>query len=218
MEARNVQSNVVVVARQFNPAIFDKFWLVNNNVIAEEDFKDNCMFTPMVSQIFSANFNLLVLPDQLQFAPVPGTENAGDLVVSKVGAIVEKLPHTPYIAAGLNFIWHIDSEPQEFGSFSRFLFYKEDNPLYHEFNSEDARFGAYFSKNILGCRLRLDIKPVIQKGKTGEEERLQFSFNYHRDLSSDKKVNEILDLLDNWNEAEALVTKTVNSVIEGGKK
>ncbi len=213
MRKEKIETNVVIVARQFNPSIFDKLWLVNNNIMTENEFGDNCMFTPTISQVFSTNFNLLVMPDQLQFAPSPNIEDAGELVASKVGAMVSRLPETPYIAAGLNFTCIIDSELKDFAEFNRSLFYKENGPLYDLFSSMDCRFGAYFSKDTLGFRLKLDIKPTMRIVGEANKEYLQLAFNFHRALSTENKANEITEQLKRWDDAASITTEAINNII-----
>lgn len=204
-------TNVVIVARQFNPSIITQLWLVKNDIIEEEEFTEDCVFLPIISHVRSREFNLLVLPEQLQFSIVKKTENEQELIVSKVGAIIQKLPHTPYVAAGLNFSWELKPESKGMGDFTRSLFYR-DIPLYKEFNTEDSRFGAYMSKNVFGCRLRLNIKPVKKKSQNKEEEILQFAFNYNRELSEENKIEEILDLLGNWNRAKSLSNEIIEII------
>jgi len=128
-------------------------------------------------------------------------ERAGQLIVDKVGRIVRLLPHTPYVAVGLNFVWHLIPNAAQFGEFCKGLFFR-DNPLFTAFDVDDARYGAYLSKNSLGARLRLDIKPH-RMGPPGEgTELLQFAFNYNLDLPrSAAAVEQILQMLRRWDEA-----------------
>jgi hypothetical protein len=123
---------------------------------------------------------------------------------------VSRLPHTPYSAIGLNFTWHLDPEETGIGEFSRSIFYR-DTSLFREFDTEDARYGGYLSKNVLGCRLKLDIKPIIMSIPT-RKDYLQFAFNFHLDLSGDNPVEEILSLLTRWNEAKGLSSRIVGTV------
>lgn len=219
MSVQMTQSNVVVVANQFNPSIFSQVWLIKNDILSEDDFRQDCVFAPMLAQVHSQEFNLMVVPDQLQFAPRLHREKGGDLILAKVGKIVESLPHTPYVAVGLNFNWLIDPEDEGVGTFSRHLFYREDIPLYPEFDVEDARFGGYLSRDILGCRLKLDIKPVIieQAGTEEKKELIKFAFNFHRPLCENNRVEHILDHLRRWDEAYVLAGKIISSV-DGGRK
>ncbi len=110
--------------------------------------------------------------------------------------------HT-YRAVGLNFVWHLAVEESDVPTFSRQLFFLENGPLHNNFTGKDARFGAYLSKDAFGGRLKLDVKPITVSGDTGkEEERIQFSFNFHQDVARDENpVARIEEMLNRWNEA-----------------
>lgn len=202
MQSQLVHSNFVVAARQFNPSIFSQLWLVKHEIASEKDFEGGeSICTPAVVQLRSPRFVLMVLPDQLQLAPLPVQEAHSELIADMIGKIVQKLPETPYVAVGINFHWTMEADPDEFVAFSRAIFYRE-NALYNQFAEQDARFGGYLSKDILGTRLRLDVKPT--KTGTGDEEveRFLFAFNFQIDLGSDNAVSEIQRMANQWNAAK----------------
>jgi hypothetical protein len=164
----------------------------------------------MISQINSKQFSLLTLPDRLQFTPNDVTDENGNLVTTKLGNIVTRLPHTPYSGIGLNFIWHLDPEDTGIKEFTKAIFF-HDNPLFREFDTEDARYGGYLSRNIFGCRLKLDVKPITTISPA-KKEFLQFLFNFHLDLISDNRVQEIISLLAQWDEAKNMSSRIVRTV------
>jgi hypothetical protein len=206
-------SNVVVAANQLNPSIFKQLWLVKNGIVDEDDFGDGCLFSDPAVSVESEKFRLLVVPPQLQFVPKVPPEEQEQLVIEKVGAVVEALPHTPYTAVGLNFFWHLRPEDGNVPALTRRLFHVPEKPLFRQFESEDSRFGGYFSKDILGCRLKLDIKPVFlpPKEEAGNREVLQFAFNFHLDIPQDGEdaVTCIQRQLECWNDARDEATKIV---------
>ena len=216
MPLQLVNANAVIVANQFNPTVFSQYWLISNHIIGPNDFESQaCVFSPMVTQIMTHRFSLSIFPEQLQFAPVE-SESQQDLALATVGRIVELLPHTPYTAAGLNFVWHVTPEQTDFAQFSRALFYRKASPLYREFDAEDARFGAYMSKTALGFRLKLDIKPTMLKVQDGpSSEVMQFAFNYHRDIVAGQAVQGVQDLLRQWNSAKDYSLQIVESTVTG---
>jgi len=181
MSAELIATNVVLVARQFNPSVFSQLWLVRNGIVGEEDFGTGCIFSEEVAKIASRQFDLLVLPPQLQFIPKVVADEQGVLVKTVLGEkIVQALQATPYVAVGLNFTWHICPEGQDIGVYSRSLFCMPEKSPFREFDSADARFGTYLSKNVIDCRMKLDVKPITLP--TGEV--LQFAFNFHADVPS----------------------------------
>lgn len=214
MESSLKTANVVIAARQFNPTIFDQIWLLDNELATREDFRGENVFTltPPFVQFRAPAFALVVLPDQLQFAPQPVNERAGQLILDKVGRIVELLPQTPYVAVGLNYVWHLIPDASQFAGFCKDLFSKE-NPLFAAFDVDDARYGGYLSKNVLGARLKLDIKPVTIGAPPEGSEALQFAFNYNLDLPrSAAAVDQILDMLRRWDEARNQSQEIVHAV------
>jgi len=196
-------ANVIIAARQFNPTVFSQMWLVRNELLVEEDFGPGYLFSEAVVQMTTPQFLLLVAPNQLQFTPSDQVEGQQALILDKVGRIVNRLPHTPYVAIGLNFVWHMLPEQVGVEQLSRELFFKEDSELYRRFDAENARFGAYLSRDIFGCRMKLDIKPISVDGEAmGGPHRLQFAFNFHRDLAeSADSVRRIEEMLGRWDEA-----------------
>lgn len=207
------KSNVVVAARQFNPSIFKQLWLVKNDIVDEDDFGDGCWFSDPAVNVETGRFGLLVVPPQLQFVPKVSPEEQERLIVEKVGAVVGALPHTPYTAVGLNFFWHLRPEVSDVPALTRRLFHVPEKPLFRQFESQDARFGGYFSKDILGCRLKLDIKPILLPSAEEEEkiEVLQFAFNFHLDVpqEGDDAVRCIHRQLEHWDEARTEATRIV---------
>ena len=67
MKMEKFQANVVIIARQFNPSIISQHWLIKNNILAEDDFEDGSVFSPVMVNVQSKVCHILVLPDQLQF-------------------------------------------------------------------------------------------------------------------------------------------------------
>jgi hypothetical protein len=200
-----VSSNLVIVARHFNPSVFSQLWLVRNGIMEEQDFVAGCVFSDQAVNVDSHQFALLVVPPQLQFAPKVLPEQQGSLVQAKIGAIVRALPHTPYTAIGLNFFWHVQPEDGDVAALTRALFYRDNQPMCRLFDTEDARFGAYFSKATFGCRLKLDIKPIMLQGKEERSEVVQFAFNFHLDLppDGDEAVAAIERHLEIWDQARS---------------
>ena len=212
MKMEKLQANVVIIARQFNPSIISQHWLIKNNILAEDDFEDGSVFSPVMVNVQSTVCHILVLPDQLQFSPKTNSESEQALLNSKLGDIIKLLPHTPFVAAGINFSWHVNRNDMSLSTLSRKLFFRADDPLCQAFNTEDARFGSYMSKDVIGCRLKLDVKPVTINLPEGTIERLQFAFNFHRELTENNGVDGIVDLLTKWDSAQKMAFDIVNSI------
>jgi hypothetical protein len=198
------QENVIVTATSFNVQIFSQLWLSRNDIVTPDEFdRGTSVFTPpMVHIDIPRQFALIILQDRLQFVPTCDEEHKSRLIAERIGRLVELLPHTPYSAAGLNFIWHLRPRaPLTISAIGRNLFFRENTPIAREFNVEDAKFGGYYSKNAIGFRLKLSTAPVdIKHGEELVEEVIQFSFNYH--LGSTDYI-DIRAALNRWDEAKA---------------
>jgi len=212
-----VDSNVVVVANQFNPSVFSQLWLTKHGLATEDEVGgDDCAFTNVFAQVITARFALVVAPNLLQLMVLPGVEDQQKLVEEKIGKVVELLPHTPFSAVGLNFRYHGKPEKGDVHSLTRGLFFVEQSPLHRAFDLPDARFGGYVSKNVLGCRLRLDVKPVFAQIEEGSppEDLLLLSFNFHHDLTQITGGTAIKTAVAKWNLARREAQSIANAVAE----
>jgi hypothetical protein len=206
-------SVAVIVANQFNPSILKQGWLMKVGVLGPDDLLEKgSLFSDQVVQVRSQYFHMLVLPGQMQFVPAVVPEQEQDLLVDKVGTIVRELPHTPYTAIGLNFNWHLSPADGDMGRLTRDLFATPDRPLYERFGGDNARFGAYLSKDFGSFRLKLDVKPVHFTEGEKSHHRLQFSFNFHSDVDG---AEQIVERLGHWNEVRQ-ETKDILEAVEPG--
>jgi hypothetical protein len=208
-------ANIVIVAKNLNPSIFSQLWLVEEGIIGKDEFGENCVFAPMVTQVFAPGFQLHVLPERLQVMFIDESLEKPDPVIGKVIKIAQKLPHIPYVAIGANFLWFAAPEsPTDPVEFMRKVFVKPEMPLYRRFSSEDARFGTYMSKDIFGARMKLDIKPHREEKNGNVDEYLRFSFNFHLGLEHGDHVDQILRFLRNWGKMIKETHETVSDALK----
>src|SRR5262249_5198342 len=125
--------------------------------------------------------------------------------------------HTPYRALGLNFTWHLRPDGGDVAALSRRLFFVPGRPLFRDFDAPDASFGAYLSRDLLGLRLKLDIKPVTLPPSTTEAaQRLQLLYNFHADLpEGEQAVARLQQHLRHWGEAAETARRSAASIGEG---
>ena len=217
MRRELVGSSVVVVAQNFNPSVTSQLWLVRNGVVSEGDFLPGCIFTDLLVQVRTRRFSLLFTPEQFQLVPAPGEEDSPALLEETIGRIVETLPHTPYRALGLNFTWHVIPEDGDVAELSRRLFFTAGRPLFRDFDVPDASFGTYLSRDLLGFRLKLDVKPVTVPASTAAANRLQLLYNFHADLpEGEEAVARLRHHLRRWGEAAEAARTSVGTLGEGG--
>lgn len=204
----NVLDGIVLTAHTFNPSIFTETWLQKNEVLDASKFVGVRVFSPEVAQFQTAEVQVVVVPPQLQ---ITFSDKAADVELPRFIArrVVELLPHTPYQALGLNFTYFV-SPPAEtdFFAYDRALFGTGECTLLKEFSVADAKFGRYFSKDVGGARLRLDIKPIKAGPKNAN--MLQFDFNFHHDLAGvepSDRVKTLVKFIGTWNELREYAKK-----------
>ncbi len=207
--------NFVIVANNFNLSIINTVWLFKNQIFTEDELQGSTNL-PVMVQLQSEYFQMLLTPDRLQFSVNPDTEGQKDLIKTKIGKLINTLPHTPFVAAGINFTFFITPKDKNIHSLSRSLFFNEQSNLFKdiETDTDDARFGGYFSKDLIGTRFRLDAKPIKVNIPDKGIEAVQFSYNFNIDLSPSDGSEKIFELIEKWDDAKRIaqtITEKTNS-------
>jgi len=211
--------SIVIVAKDLNVSIFKPFWLMKNNIFHEQELQGNIVITPPAVQIPTQNFQFMVLPDRLQMLMPRQYPDAEADIARVVGGIVKTLPHTPYTAVGLNFNYFIAPESEDaFGAWNRNLFASPVASRLQLPEDKNARFGSYVSFDVLGMRLKIDIKPIkvaanieslCKSWHTGQD-LILLNFNFHSDVvSSESPADSIIDKLDKWSESLVFSQKLI---------
>lgn len=212
----NAFASIVLTAQSFNPSIFTETWLGRNSILNVDSLEGTRVFSPEVVQFQTSEVRVLIIPSHMQVLfGIHGV--SGDFEIQRRIPIraVELLPHIPYQALGLNFDFYvIPPEGQDFLSYDRALLGTGDCQLLKEFSAVDARFGRYFSKDYENARLKLDIKPVIKpepvKGGISNRDLIQFSFNFHHEVSGidlPERWQRLKDYLGNWSSLKDYATR-----------
>lgn len=209
-------ANAVIVAHHFNPTITDQIWLSENGIVDRGEPSGSYVFSDMLVQVETREFHLLIVPDRCQMVPGKDVDDAQKLVTERLGRLIEKLPHTPYRAVGVNFTWMFKPDTRPFEEFIREKFFVRGCPLHEKFSDGNPRFGSYLSKDHRNCRLKLDIKPIRLEAKEGPVELMQFSFNFNLDLNKgEKDLAPIMAVLKNWNTFRLDSEEIVKTSVEG---
>jgi len=207
--------NLIVAATNFNVTLITQVWLRDNGVVLDSEFTGPMLFTPGLVQLETELFRFLATPNQIQVEPKCSDDRTQQIFSERIGRFVSLLPHTPYVATGINFVWHYKPvDGRTIQQVSKQAFFRADAPFAHLFDSEDAKFGAYFSKDEFGIfRLRLTIGPIEMQfpDRPTMEERIQFAFNYH---CESRTADRIIDAIGHWDEVRTESQRIVE-VIEG---
>jgi hypothetical protein len=209
-ELRN--KNITILANFFNPSVFNSLWFVKNGILKEEDINAKTSFqSPDISQVNTSTFSLIVVLNQLVFHVIDDNEAKSIEILNKM---ISALPHTPYTAMGINFVFDAPALDTDLSEYSRKLFFYPESKLHSLFNTQDAKFGVYLSKNVNGSRLKLDIKPATISDANGSinKEVITYAFNFHKDLNKDNPVNDLLDLIKKWGEYKKNAEEIINVI------
>ncbi|MFQ5736897.1 MAG: hypothetical protein ACE5GY_08560 [Thermodesulfobacteriota bacterium] len=213
----NSISIIIVTAQSFNPSIFTETWLDRHKIISVDSLDGPRVSTPQAAVFQTKEVALAIEPSKMQVSfSTHKTDSDFDTSLKIPLRIVELLPHTPYLALGLNFnVFVKPPEGQDFLSYNKSLLGTGDYKLLREFSVEDARFGRYFSKDYGEARLKLDIKPV----KAGPENKdmIAFLFNFHFEVSEvdvSERWKKLVEYIGNWNSFREYAT----SLVEVGAK
>lgn len=182
-------SNIVIVASNFDLSIFNLFWFVEQGIIAKDDidFKSS-IFAPQAVVLDTKKMMLQILPNHI-ICTVKDLSSATSYALHNLINLLNKAPAAPYQAMGVNFAWDLlGDENTDIWQSTSFLFgLQEKSPLKAAFATSDSLFGYYASKNSNGFRLKLDIKPMRlpndKDAAADPKHIIRCSFNYHYDLA-----------------------------------
>ena len=216
-------ASVVILANDVNLSIFKPLWLVKTNILREDEFEEGVVISPVAVHIPTPKLQFDVFPNRIQVTLPKLYPEAQTDIDRILGGIVKTLPHTPYRAVGLNFTYMTAPEDDNaFPDWNRRLFSSRFACQAHPADDPGARFGSYFSFDILDTRLKVDIKPV--KASAGIEQLsetwhrgqdiIAINLNFHTDLTEAGPTTEtILDKLGKWDEALSLARETANKLL-----
>lgn len=192
--------NIVIVMDNIDTSIFNQYWFIQNKVILPEEMQGSSVFVPGLTNIGTEDCQIVVTPQNIQFVIKTSDINKSyDCIKKRFSKMVDAMPMIPLKAIGLNINWKVMDDSKNIPVFSKECFYNEGSSIYSNFKNKDARFGAYFSQSYdYNTRLKLDIKPVLANTPQGDIEFMLASFNYHRALSRENRLNEVKDQLKKW--------------------
>ena len=181
------QKNIVLVG-VFNPSKFEKYFFIKNNLFNEEDILPESQFHSQLTQVLTVKYNILILSNQIIVTFLE--KESADLEINDfLKSFLTKIEIHDINLMGFNFDYAIEFENTVLtNAFSRQSFSNSNSDLYTKFfNSEDAAFGAYMSKDFKDSRLKLDIKPakVQEIGKDQIPKNvILFSFNLNFEIKN----------------------------------
>ncbi len=170
MEIRLERADMVILASAHNPSIISPQWLKENHLITEEP--KQFVHTPDFSLFDSDSLSLIADRLRLQITAKKHDDVTLKSLVGIGKGYIELLPHIPYRALGINFVWLIEGEhlPKiniNIGSTANISSILTE----HELN-----YGCVIYARREPYLLKLTIEP---RG----ESTLTYNFNYHHEVT-----------------------------------
>lgn len=190
--------NIVFVGN-FQPIKFDKFFFVKNEIFQEDEITDFSIFSPEISQVIGKNINVVVLSQQIHIIPI---NNDKDRLI-EVAKLLITTVRGAISALGVNFDWHLQSE-QGLEKFSKEAFCKTENLMFTNFfDTPDSIFGSYVSKDFMGGRLKLEIKPQLVRQELETQKKIlavymNYGFNFHFETDNLTEIENLVQALDDY--------------------
>ncbi len=202
-----VDQSAVLVANEFNLTIFKESWFEEHGILQKEEFGDKTVISPGLVRIPTPDFELVIVPNRFQMKFFPaGYESAQSNLSRVMGSIVRMLPHTPYVAMGLNFSYLI-IPPAKGGFFewNREVFGAQSAVSSVEKTDREPRFGAYFSVGAFGARIKVNALPIqFRQNMTDQniglaegQDLMKVDCNCHADLVEPFE-KPLCGMIDKW--------------------
>ncbi len=189
MKYNLVGANVVVVAKNHNPAIPSKEWLAQKGVIKGQPVRS--INTPVFSACETKEISLHVDENRLQIAlSSPSATSLRDLS-DAISSYVTALPETPYIAAGINLMWRVitgEGQQDVRRSFAEALGAPFDF-LEENIGTQEILYGVNLRFTRDGVVLSMRLVPHQV------EKQAEITFNFHKELELEDKPRQIEELV-----------------------
>lgn len=199
MEISRRIKNIVLVGK-FNPASFDKYFFIKNEILKEEEILTGSIFGALGGmQLVSNKYNIIISINQIIISAT-NPEKDDDEIEATIISLIKGAKKVNVVALGMNFHWHIEDSEKSMEIISKEFFYNDKLDLFTKFfNSEDALFGAYASINYMDSRLKLDIKPNNIIDNASKKNVMNFAFNFHFDIVNRDDNSELIKYLSDYN-------------------
>ena len=199
MEAELRRADIVIMASAHNPSIISPQWLKDKSLIAEES--DHFVHTPDFSLFDSESFSLIVDHQRLQITVKKQDKNSLESLANIASNYIELLPHIPYKALGLNFVWTIEVDNGE--KLPKIGLNINKSDLMPVFEGHEIGYGGIIYARKEPYMLKLVIEP---QGET----TIVHNFNYNHELAG-MSVKDIVKLINNF----LVINKNSSSIVKG---
>jgi hypothetical protein len=175
-------TNIVILARNYNPSIVSKEWLYEKNIVRET--VTNFVHTPPLSVVETERISFVLDENRLQISLKSITTESIESLPKIAAGFVSCLPETPFVAVGFNYTYNIPKETSRLKT----LFALDDTKL-KELFLENCEVGLIVSFPFKAFIVRMTAPPI-----RGKITRITMDFNFHSDSHGADEVKKRLKL------------------------
>jgi hypothetical protein len=214
-------ASAVVIANDVNLSIFKPPWFSRTGIFTDAELTGEIVISPVMVRVPTDEFEFMVFPNRFQMTFKGLPENGQESMDRVLGSIVNTLPHTPYSGVGLNFN-HLVSPNAEDSFFDwckkEFSCNTANKACPNE--PDDARYGCYVSRDVLGGRLKLTIMPTRIANRLPDpsadwqvdDDVMRVAFNYDfkvEQTDPDSVCDQVTAILAKWTDVAEDSKRTV---------
>jgi len=175
-------TNIVILARNYNPSIVSKEWLYEKNIVRETVI--NFVHTPPLSVVETERISFVLDENRLQISLKSITTESIESLPKIAASFVSCLPENPFVAVGFNYSYNIPKETSRLKA----LFALDDTKI-KELFSENCEVGLIVSFPFKAFIARMTAPPI-----RGKITRIMIDFNFHSDSRGADEVKKRLKL------------------------
>jgi len=213
-EKETVLSAIVIIAEMHNPTILHPSFLSSEGIVPKNWHPiGDLLCTPSFSTVtFNNKYSFLVDHNRLEIQNNQSGHRVEESEIAEIAKkYITKLEYTEYVAIGINFMFFAPHNSPE-----GFLC---DNYLESNFKSKhidkikkiNLEFEIDFKMSLLNLRFRAGEKKGIQ----GKEKGIIITTNIHRNLASDNKLKEALEILSDYKAHSADIQEIADDFLTG---
>lgn len=169
-------TNVVLLASNYNPSIVSKEWLYQRGIFTES--VDNFLHTPVLALVENQDFGFAVDEQRLQIVIKRVTQDNLTKSNAMARKFVDVLPETPYKAVGFNYHYTVTEESCN---------------LRGLLSPKSARLKAMFSPDYqLGAMMVFSFEEFVAtftaRPSLTKEQPVRIAFNFHANVANIEEV------------------------------
>ncbi|MFU8796828.1 MAG: hypothetical protein ACNA7X_06025 [Dehalococcoidia bacterium] len=175
-------TNIVILAKNYNPSIISKEWLYKKNIVRET--VTNFVHTPPLSLVETEHTSFVLDDTRLQISLKGVTAERIESLPSVASRFVSCLPETPFVAVGFNYSYSVPAEH----CLVKALLAPNEAKLKQLF-SKEYELGVIMSFAFKSFIVRMTAPPTV-----GKTTHMTIDFNFHSDSQGPDEVKKKLEL------------------------